>query len=238
MGITYVGDVTFRQSSPPAWKAKATYDPDECSVSYTGGALLKEAFLSSFQRGIALAYQLHDGTTISCPKMFLDSVSDDGHRHRPTVTLNYRGFRDGNPPPVKADPSLYATSTTTTAPITDPASPVYGDGTTKLTLNYQYFAARVGYSWWTTEEPDENDPEFDTPINTTDPLDSSRFIGRSITGGNISGLNQTSIGLAEFIALFNTLSRAVQISDYKPVPVIPGKLWQCSVTVDYVLVGT
>lgn len=217
MSLHFVGDYAFRQCSMPAWKAKQTFDPDECSLSYNGGVTLKEAFLDACAAGQSLAFQDYLGTGFTRPKMWVVGASDDGHPRQPKVTLQLKGFRDsGTPPKTETENTLFATSVSTT------------NGAE--TLTYQYFAARTSYKYWRIEEPDPDVPEFTTVLDTTDPLDPKRLIRRSISGGGAMP------ALADFIALFNLLIRDVQVSDYKVKPVIPDKLWQCGVCVDYVLI--
>ena len=145
-------------------------------------------------------------------------------------------------PPEKVEPSLCRSSVSTTATITDPSSDLYTEDAasnpnTRVSMQYEYRTARTNYSWWRATAPDPETPEFNTPFNTTDPLDSTRRIRFAVTGANVPGLDVTKVDLATFIVLFNTLSRDVQVSDYKPEPVIVGKLWHCTASVDYVLIG-
>ncbi len=222
--ITYVGGVeNVTQRKQPQFSLKDTYEIDRATLTLQAAPDNARAYVDGLGRGAVMSFLNGSGSTETLSKMWLQKASCNDDASNSEIALQFAGFRDGSPPPPQYDNYLISSSVSVTR----------DTGGGSQTLTYRYRSARSTITYWRDEEPDPEEPEFDATFDTTDPLVPERFIGRSI-----SGVAGSSIAFADFIALFDLLAREMQVSDYRITPVIPDKLWSCSVNVEYVLVGT
>jgi len=239
MAITYIGTSTYHQIEPPVW-SKDFYGLDECSVAYYGAADLEKAFITAQTAYQALTYDNQAGSTTTDTGMRLMKISSDGNKLLPTVTLQYKGCRSGTAPHYEATDDLTTQTATTSAVIpsgTSPASP-NNDGAV-ITCVYEYYAARTTYKWITLSTPGSS-PTYSTVRNSLDPLDSSRLKSMIYSGNKVDPDTNLPIplALAEMIYVFNTFTRNVFVSSYEVHDAVPGYVWECSSTVDYLVKGT
>ena len=241
--VTYIGGAEdMAQRGQPSWSEKGTYDLDKATVVLVGSAVKADAYMLTLARGAWMQYIDANGSQANAPTMFLDNATKSGDGATVEVTLSFIGTKiNADLPPEKKEDSLCSSSVTTTVTITDPTDELYtedgsGNPTAKVTLVAEYKAARTSYSYYRTTEPDANTPEFTTVTNQANPLD--RITRMTATSSNNASAHPGTIALATMIQLVNSLTAVERTEDYRVEAIIPEKLWHCSVTAQYDLVGT
>ena len=211
--VKYLGDVTPLQLNEPVFTVNG-FGSDQCSVRWQLPTPQVKAWLDARPYFSALA---------KYPSMYLINHGGDDHQQYNTFTLNYTGIRDGKAKTPKMEDDLSNQSVTST--ITD-------DTLGKVTLSCNYLAARTTYKWTSltklTASPYKFTRNFATPFAEDGRIISTRV---SDDTGPL-----TSVGLDVFNKLINALN-LVFIVSFTSDEVVPGCVWECTATVDYVYQG-
>ncbi len=237
-----IGDVSYvdpiggdvRQVGQPAFQEKQIYDLDSTTIKFDGAPSRVKSYVAGLGRGGTLTYTDFTGATVNEPFMFLLRAPISDHPNQAQATCEYLGVLDDLPPP-KVQDSLVSVNVSTSALITDITSPLYGDGTSRLAATLEYQEARTHYTWFATTEPDPNVPLYTAVTNISPPLD--RPYKLKIVSSNQPDVNPATVRLADAIAVFNTLTAEEQHEGYTVDALIPGKLWSCSVSACYKILG-
>ena len=218
--IAYVpSNLAWAPAARPLWSSGG-FSTDRATVLWGGPAPLKEAFLLSLEKlqwtPLPGFRQNTDGWA-PYPYMWLEDWNEsrrDMNFHE--VELKYIGLKTRTLP----DPKYTDGSSLKTATFTGVASPFF-DGL--VTGTVQYRASRTNWSWFVTSLP-ASLPKYATVNNPVSPFDTLI----------IPGLTATQLANARNI-LSKALRRLNYISDYERELLVPGRLWRCSSTIDYVV---
>ena len=211
--VKYLGDVTPLQLNEPVFTVNG-FGSDQCSVRWQLPTPQVKAWLDARPYFSALA---------GYPSMYLINHGGDDHQQYNTFTLNYTGIRDGREKPPKMEDDLNNQSVTAT--VTD-------DTLGKVTLSLNYLAARTTYKWTSLKKLTTS--PYAVTRNTDNPL---AAVGRvmSYKVSDDSG-SLPSVDLATMIRLMNSLS-LINSVNFTNDEVVPGCVWECTATVDYIYQG-
>ncbi len=216
--MTYVGNVQFEKVSEPIWSTEA-HGMDQAILPYRGAAPLKPDFEATLVNFAQLADH---------PRMYLVGYSDDGDPIFPTVDLRFIGVR-GAIPPVKLVNSTVLQTVSTSGMVQGKDSEG-ADIEVQASMEATYYASRTTYQWIEDKIPALT-PRYATVIAAVSP----RPVGYRISApGTASG----TVNYSAFVTLLNTLRQEERVTDYTREEVVPGKLWACESTVDYILSGS
>ncbi len=217
-GVTFIDDCEWSPMCLPVFGGGG-YDLDSARVPWHGRVDKKVAFLATLKRFQPLSQEY--------PQMFLASIDDDQDPVFPTITLNYTGFRvnggNGIPPAKGVDSSIVSVLS-----VISTGFDSLGLGPLQFTGNY--LVPRTTWTWYANTTPNPTLPQYRTARGGISPLS---------TLYNCTTPNGTPVSPAVAIkyASLGKLKTKSTISDYQKNDVIPGKVWQCSCTVDLFLVG-
>lgn len=220
--ITYTGNVAFEEAGDPVWTVDH-YGLDSCRWPWQGAEFLEKAFVDGLIRFQNIANH---------PRVYLMGWGNDQNPIFPTVELTYSGLRNGRLPPAKAVDSK---SVQTVQAVITAATGKYSGK--QITMELTYRASRTQYNWIEDSLPNKNAPLYGTVRNPVDPLNLSNgaILQRRVTDdkGAVGSLD-----IGTFTQLMNALLKVTEVSDYTSEEIVPGALWACSSTADYVLKGT
>ena len=232
--------VAWRQNKSPEWSKHYAGEPDTCNVVWQGPQYQEKAFLDSLTKYQSLTYVDENGTTVTDTGMFLDDFSSDGAAIFPTVTLSYKGVRNGTVPDAIPTDGITSQSASTSAVITDVTSPNYGK---TLTLAISYYAARTSWKWVQLSDPAGTPPSPKNTVRnhlsyTQPPSDPKIWYYRYSGMVGADGLPTHTIPTGDATFVWNTFAGATSVSGFQSEEIVPGKLWQCNSTVEFLLLGT
>lgn len=223
MSIAYVpANLGWQPTERPAWSSGG-FNLDKAAIQWRGPAIKREAFLAgleALQWGSMPAYSFA-GTEAwgAFPLMFLEDWNESNSS--PSFSgqvLNYIGFKTQALPDAE-----YSDSTTTQ--VANGSGTYQGD---TISGTFTYIASRTTWKWFDNVKPNRVKPRYAT-INQ--PLNPLQIISYSLR--NSSGA-VNSVSTAQFGAVFNSLTPVIRVT-FDDQLLVPGKLWACSSTVDYIL---
>lgn len=134
---TYIGRTAFAENSQPQL-TEAQWGLDNLTRTYIGAAPLLSAFLASLNKGGSYTY--------NGDLYYLIDWSPNGDPLWPTVSLNYLGLSNGNPPPVGDDDwAPQSITITATVPSDDPNADPGTTMTVERTIDYIAFQTTWKY---------------------------------------------------------------------------------------------
>ncbi len=236
--IHYIGTVSWRQNKPPSWSKTYAGESDTCTLQWQGAQYLEKSFLDSLTEYQSLAYVDENGTTVTDTGMKLVKFSSDDAAIFPTVSLSFEGCRGGGTPdPIPTDDRT-TQSASTTRIITDSGSPNYQKA---VTMNIQYYAARTSYEWVQLTNP-AGTATYATvryPITYTGPYGDANIFRASFSGMvDVDGNPSNTISTGDATEVWNTFAGTTVVSGFNSREVVPGHVWKCNSTADYILFGT
>jgi len=238
LNIHYIGNSAWRQNKPPAWSKSFAGEMDTCTLQWQGAQYLEKAFLDSLTAYQALVYLNEAGVTVTDTAMRLIKASSDDNPIWPTVTLSFDGFRNGAVSDAVATDGRTSQSASTTHTITDDSSVNYGKA---ITMSIQYYANRTAYEWTQLSNP-SGTPTYGTvrnPLSYSGPYGDPNIFYRKFSGQvDDDGQPASQIPIGDATAVWNTFSGTTQISDFTSKELVPGYVWQCSATAEFLLVGS
>jgi len=226
-----IGDVSWRAKRNPIFSAGG-YDLDTAQVPWQGAESGKTAFVDGLASFAALP---------GYPKMYLMRWPEDDDAHFPTVTLEYRGCKNGSAPPVKGEDGRSLQSLSVSVESTTFYTGERTDGGTEGTtvtvqMDIEYYASQTTYTWFSLTTP------ADTPIYAT----ARRVVDLSTTVfSRTYKITQTdnaidaptgsvaSVDTGTYTQLNNALVPGHKVQDYKIEDLVPSSLWACTSVVNY-----
>jgi hypothetical protein len=242
MALTYIGSYTFKQVKALAWNKSYAGEPDSCTVVFQGAQYLEKSFcdgLTKFQtmqtiNGLTVIDE--KGNNVGDAHMFLKGWSSDDAPIFPSVTMTFIGCRGGTTPDAIPEDDITIQSASTTKTITDASSPNNGIG---ISLSIQYKAARTSYTWTALSDPGSTATYSTVRKQLSYSLYGSNMILTKFSGMKDDGGDpSTTISTGDATAVWNSFIAQNFTSSFTSHEVIPGKVWQCSSTNEFILIGT
>lgn len=238
--IHYIGNVAWRQNHPPEWNKNLVGDTDTCSIKWQGPQYTEKAFLDSLTDYQSLVYTNENGTTVTDSGMKLTRYSSDDAAIFPTVTLFFEGCRGGGVPDALITNDKTTQSASTTFTITDGSS-VNADR--PISLSIQYYAARTTYEWVQLSDPAGVPPgSYDNVANSITysqpPGDDNIFFYRYTGMIDEEGNASKTIPTGDATAVWNSFVGTEVVTSMQAREIVPGHVWRCSATVEFLLIGT
>lgn len=237
MSLHYIGTTAWRQNKPPAWSKTYAGETDTCNLQFQGAQYLEKSFLDALTKYQSLVYINEISVTVTDTGMFLLKWSSDDNPIFPTVTLSYEGSRGGvAPDPIPTDDKT-AQSASTTFVITDSTSPNYQKA---ITMSIQYYAARTSYEWSAFSNPAgvATYDDVRNPITYSGPYgDENIYLTRFSGMVDDNGDPSHTISIGDATAVWNTFTGTSVVSGFNVREAVPGHLWKCNSTAEFLLVG-
>lgn len=242
MAITYLGDcAAWKQITPPAWDKSYVGETDKCTIVYQGPQYLETAFLSAltkFQTMVTVAgLNVVDerGNSRGDIHMWLTHASSDESAVMPKVTCTFEGCRGGTTPDYLATDDITNQSASTNYSFTSGVN----DGHT-VTLAISYKAARTSYDWVQLSDPAgtatyatvRNELSYSQPPSDAN-ISGYKYSGMVDAAGDPTG----SISTGDATAVWNTFTFNTVVT-LNSAEAVPGKVWKCKSTADFLIIGT
>jgi len=210
----------FVQVADPEWQRNA-WDTDECSILYRGPRTKVDAFMQSIDGKMFTSLQ-------NFPTMWLNAYEKTNMTANfPGVYLKYVGFRSGNIPPVRRVNDLSSQQASGQGTDKAPSSPTYGK---QLTGTFTYRASRTTWKWYERSTPPIL-PRYASVDQPIDPFQNlQNYTIQPVIGDD--GL-PLAVTYAAFVAVINSLSRQIVVSDYEREELVKNTLWACTSIVEY-----
>lgn len=227
--IHYNGNDAWQPRHMPKWSSGG-FGTDKATVTWSGSRTKMEAFKRTLEglQWASMAPFSYEGAVQfpGFPLMFFDTYSDSGGTDSfPEIDLSYVGFRDNAIPTAKGIDSTSFQSANGAGTYTNS-----DDEAVKVSGTFYYMASRTTWTWFETSPP-QLTPRYASVNDAINPF--NRVIGYSITDDTGKAVN--TIPYAAFVAVFNSLVPSYRISEYTKEDLVPGKLWACSSTIDWLL---
>lgn len=208
-------NIAWQIVANPEWQSDS-WGLARCRVTSRGPRTTKanaEAGITPFQSLASLGF----------PQMYLESwQSVNTTPNFPAIEGMYVGFRGPVPQPkIGADISSQVARASG-------VDPVNGN---KVSADVLYRASRTTYEWFMISQPPPI-PIYGPLLFNNDPRQQIDRMAIQTADGS------TTVPLSDMGTIFNALIPEVIISDYTIEPIIPGKIWRCSVALDYKLQST
>lgn len=225
MSIAYVpSNLGWQPVERPSWSSGG-FNIDKASILWRGPAPQREAFLGGLeakQWGSLPAYSFHGVPAWSgFPLMFLEDWQESSSSPSfPGQVLNYIGLKTNALPDAKA-------KSCTSLQQVNASATFDGD---VISGTFTYVASRTEWSWFEVMQPIRQMPRYASVEQPKNPLNSiTGYSLRNSAGDTVNTLSTAQLG-----AVFNSLQPVLQVVfDFETL--VPGKLWACSSTVDYIL---
>lgn len=225
MSIAYVpSSLGWQPVERPSWSSGG-FNTDRATVLWRGPATKREVFLAGLeaQQWGSLPSYTFAGTLAwaGFPLMFLETWNESGSS--PSFSgqvLNYVGFKTQAIPDAKSkdDTSIQTANASGTF-----------DGDV-ISGTFTYIASRTTWEWFETSQPNRQNPRYRTVNQPVNPLSNVQSYSlKNSAGDNVNTLTTAQVGAA-----FNSLSPQTQVV-FSAENIVPGKLWACTATVDFIL---
>lgn len=237
MSLEYIGSYTFVQIGPPEWSKHFAGQVDTASLVFQGAQYLEKAFLNALTKFMSMTYIDEKGVSTTDTGMRFADFTSDGKAILPSVTLQFTGCRGGTIPDAVPEDDLTIQSASSTFVITGATSPNVGKA---ITMNVQYRAARTNYEWAQLSDPDGT-PTHATvriPLSYSGPYGDPNFITVKFSGMvDASGDPSNTISTADATEVWNSFAGTSTTPSFSAKEVVPGHVWACSSSNDFLLVG-